>query len=64
MNQFLTLQFDQFLKAILLRTGHELSVLSTGGPITINRNQFDVNVYLIPVFYFMSAFKNEIVKVK
>ena len=40
------------------------SVQSTGGPIIINRNQFDINVYLISVFYFMSAFKKEIVKVK
>ena len=39
-------------------------VQSTGGPIIINRNQLDVNVYLIPVFYFMSAFEKEIVKVK
>ena len=36
----------------------------TGGQIIINRNQFDINVYLISVFYFMSAFKKEIVKVK
>ena len=39
-------------------------VQSTGGPIIINRNQFDINVYLISVFYFKSAFKKEIVKVK
>ena len=31
-------------------------VQSIGGPIIINRNQFDINVYLIFVFYFMSAF--------
>ena len=39
-------------------------VQSIGGPIIINRNQFDINVYLISVFYFTSAFKKEIVKVK
>ena len=39
------------------------SVQSTGGPIIINRNQFGINVYLISVFYFMSVFKKEIVKV-
>ena len=38
-------------------------VQSIGGPI-INRNQFDINVYLISVFYSTSAFKKEIVKVK
>ena len=39
-------------------------VQSTGGRIIINRNKFDIIVYLISVFYFMSAFKKEIVKVK
>ena len=38
-------------------------VQNTGGPIIINRNQFGINVYLISVFYFMSVFKKEIVKV-
>ena len=36
-------------------------VQSTGGPIITNRNQFGINVYLISVFYFMSAFNKEIV---
>ena len=35
-----------------------------GGPIIISRSQFDISVYLISVFYFTSAFKKEIVKVK
>ena len=39
-------------------------VQSIGGPIIINRSQFDINIYLISVFYFTSAFKKEIVKVK
>ena len=39
-------------------------VQSIEGPIIINRNQFDINVYLISAFYFTSAFKKEIVKVK
>ena len=39
-------------------------VQSTGALTIINRNQFDINIYLISVFYFMSAFKKEIVKVK
>ena len=39
-------------------------VQSIGDPIITNRNQFDINVYLISVFYFTSAFKKEIVKVK
>ena len=29
-----------------------------------NRNEFDINVYWISVFYFMSAFEKEIVKAK
>ena len=37
-------------------------VLSTGGPIIINRNQLDINICLISVFYFMSSFEKEIVK--
>ena len=39
-------------------------VQSIGGPIIIYRNQFEINVYLISVFYFTSAFEKEIVKVK
>ena len=39
-------------------------VQSIGGPIIINRNQLDINVYLISVFHSTSAFKKEIVKVK
>ena len=39
-------------------------VQSTGSPIIINRNQFDINAYLISIFHSMSAFKKEIVKVK
>ena len=39
-------------------------VQSTGGPIIINRNQFDISVYLISVFYFTTAFKKEIVEIK
>ena len=39
-------------------------VQSIGDPIIVSRNQFDINVYLISVFYFTSAFKKEIVKVK
>ena len=38
-------------------------VQSTGGPIIINRNQFGISVYLIFVFYLISVFKKEIVKV-
>ena len=37
-------------------------VQSTGGPIIINRNQLDINIYLISVFYFVSAFEKEIVE--
>ena len=39
-------------------------VQSTGVPVIISRNQFDINVYLSSVVYFTSAFKKEIVKVK
>ena len=41
-----------------------IPVQSIEGPIIINRNQFDINVYLIFVFYFTAAFEKEIVKVK